>query len=132
MRKQSGFSIVTATFILVVLALLGSYMVRLSGVQIDTTIYALQGAQAYQAARAGIEWSIASISNGGNCTQVNAQTAMTFTGINGFTVTLTCSSQTFSEGNQNPVIYSITSLSQYGTYTSNNYVAREITITMVD
>ena len=73
MKTQSGFSIVTAMFILVVLALLGSYMVRLSGVQIDTAIYALQGAQAYQAARAGIEWSIASIKNGGNCTQVNAQ-----------------------------------------------------------
>lgn len=131
MNQQSGFSIVAATFILVVLALLGSYMVRLSGVQFDTSIYALQGAQAYQAARAGIEWAIANISNGGNCTQINAQTAMTFTGINGFTVTLSCASQTFSEGSSNPVIYSVTALGQFGAYNSANYIAREITISIV-
>ena len=49
MRKQKGFSIVMAIFILVVLGLLGSYMVRLSGVQQATSSYALQGAKAFAA-----------------------------------------------------------------------------------
>ena len=129
--KQQGFSLVMAIFVLVVLGLLGGYMVRLSGVQMNTANYALQGARAYQAAHAGIEWAIAAISNGGSCTQVNAQTAMTFTGLSGFTVTLSCSSQTYSEANQNPVVYSIDALSQYGSYADSTYVAREIQSTIV-
>lgn len=131
MKRQRGFSIVTAIFVLVVLGLLGGYMVRLSGVQLGTSNYALQGARAYLAAKAGIEWAVARIGNGGSCTDVNAQTAMTFTGINGFTVTMSCSSQSYSEGNQNPVVYTIDALSQYGSYSSKDYVAREIKISIV-
>ena len=58
MNKQAGFTLVTAIFIVVILALLGGYMVSLSGVQRMTTVHALQGAKAYQAARAGIEWAL--------------------------------------------------------------------------
>jgi MSHA biogenesis protein MshP len=129
MKPEAGFSIVIAMFILVVLGLLGSYMVRLSGVQQDTGNYALQGARAYQAARAGIEWAVARINNGGSCADVNAQSALSFAGINGFTVKLSCSSQTYSEGNQNPVIYTIDALSQYMNYASSDYASREIRVT---
>lgn len=131
MRTQQGFSIVAAIFILVVLGLLGGYMVSLSAVQMNTASFSLQGARAYQAARAGIEWAIARIGNGGVCSDINAQSAMTFTGINDFTVSLSCSSQAYSEGDQNLVFYSIDALSQAGSYGGNNYVAREIKISII-
>jgi len=131
MKRQQGFSLVMAIFVLVVVGLLGGYMVRMSGVQLSTANYALQGARAYQAARAGIDWAIASIvTYGGNCTQINAQTAMTFTGMSGFTVTLTCASQVFTEGNTSETFYSITALSQYGTFASSNYTARQLTVSL--
>jgi len=131
MKRQQGFSLVMAIFILVVLGLLGGYMVRLSGVQIGTFNYALQGARAYQAARAGIEWSIGRINNGGSCTDVSAQTAMTFTGIDGFNVSLSCSSQSYSEADQNLTVYRINALSQYGSYASIDYVFRQIEVSIV-
>jgi len=131
MKRQQGFSIVMAIFILVVLGLLGGYMVRMSAVQINTVNYALQGARAYQAARAGIEWSIGRINNGGNCADVSAQTAMTFAGHDGFSVRLSCSSQSVSEADQNPTVYRINALSQYGAYTSSDYVAREIEVSII-
>jgi MSHA biogenesis protein MshP len=132
MNNQRGFSIVMAIFVLIVLGLLGSYMVSLSGVQINSANYAFQGARAYQAARAGIEWAIADISLANSCTQVNAETAMTFTGINGFTVTLTCSaSSAYYEGSNSYIVYTVTSLSQFGSYSSNNYIARQIQTTIV-
>ena len=130
--KQKGFTLVMAIFILLVTSLLGIYMLRMSAVELDTSNYAFQGARAYQAARAGIEWAVADILNGGNCTQVSAQTAMTFTGINGFTVSLSCSSQTFSEGSLNPIVYTITATSQYGVFSASNYASRQITITLVN
>jgi MSHA biogenesis protein MshP len=107
-------------------------MVYLSGVQKQTANDAIQGARAYQAARAGIEWSIATINNGGNCTQINAQTALTFAGLTNFPVTLNCTGSSYSEGNTNGYIYNITSLSQYDSYTAGDYAAREISIYIVD
>jgi MSHA biogenesis protein MshP len=131
MNRQQGFSMVMAIFILVVMGLLGGYMVRLSGVQQMTVSYALQGSRAYLAAKAGLEWAIARISNGGSCTDVNAQTAMTFADINGFTVKLTCSASTYTEGNKTPVVYQINSLGQYGSYTSADYVSRQLNVSIV-
>ncbi len=55
-NNQKGFTLVQAVFILVVLSLIGVAMVRLSGVQSSTSVLALQGARAYQAARSGLEW----------------------------------------------------------------------------
>ncbi len=131
MKRQSGFTIVTAIFVLVVLGLLGGYMVRLSGVQFGTSVYALQGARAYQAARAGIEWAMARIHIGGGCAEINAQTAMAFAGLDGFSVKLTCSSQTYSEADESLTFYRIDALSQFGSYSGNDYVAREIEMSMV-
>lgn len=132
MKKQRGFSLVMAIFVLVVLGMLGGYMVRLSGVQFGTSVYALQGARAYQAARAGIEWSIARINNGGSCTEISAQSAMAFPGLAGFTVKLGCSSQVYSEADKTLTFYRLNALSQYGNYSGNDYIARQIETTIAE
>lgn len=58
MRKfQQGFSIVSAIFLLVVLAFLGVAMVSFSTTQQQSQALDVMGSRAYQAARAGIEWA---------------------------------------------------------------------------
>ena len=57
-RPPRGFGIVTAVFLLVVLAGLGAALVNLSTVQHTASALDVQGARAYQAARAGIEWGL--------------------------------------------------------------------------
>lgn len=57
-RRQSGFSIVSAIFLLVVLSLLGTLMLTFSTVQHSTSAQDIQGSRAYHAARAGIEWGL--------------------------------------------------------------------------
>ena len=79
MKQQAGFSIVMAIFILVVLGLLSGYMVKLSGVQHATSTYAIQGARAYQAARAGIDWAISRITTGsGVCSDITSASPFSF------------------------------------------------------
>lgn len=56
--KARGFAIVTALFILVVLALLGSYVVNIITGQHRGATLDLLGVQAQQAARAGVEWGL--------------------------------------------------------------------------
>ena len=120
-----------AIFILVVLGLLGGYMVRLSGVEHATSSYALQGARAYQAARAGLGWAIANISAGGSCADVNAQTALSFPDLSGFSVKLTCRSATYQEGSDTPVIYQINAHSEFGAYGGSDYVSRELEVSIM-
>jgi MSHA biogenesis protein MshP len=55
-RRQRGLGIITAIFLMVVLALLGAFMLSVTGVQQSSLQLDVQGVRAYQAARAGIEW----------------------------------------------------------------------------
>ncbi len=57
-RKMCGFSLVSAIFLLVVLAALGIAMVTISTVQHQSSALDVQGTRAYQAARAGMEWGV--------------------------------------------------------------------------
>jgi MSHA biogenesis protein MshP len=61
--REAGFTIVQAIFVLVVLGMLGAYMVTMSTVQQATSTQALMQARAYQAARSGLEWGIATVNN---------------------------------------------------------------------
>jgi MSHA biogenesis protein MshP len=56
-KSQCGFLLVTAIFLLVVLASLGAFILTISGTQQTSSALDVQGARAYQAARAGIDWA---------------------------------------------------------------------------
>lgn len=56
--KSAGVAIVTAIFLLVVVAGLVVAVVSLTTTQQDASAKDLQGMRAYQAARAGIEWAL--------------------------------------------------------------------------
>lgn len=121
LKNQAGFTLVQAIFIMVVLALLGLAMIRLSGVQSSTGIFALQGARAYQAARSGLEWGAAQASIGANC---NGNFS-----VGDFNVTVTCVSPipTFVEGNAPAYpVYTFSSIATYGSYGSPDYVQRRL------
>ena len=129
---QRGFSIVTAIFLIVVLALLGVYIVSVTGIQQTSAQLDVQGVRAYQAARAGIEWGAyqvldpASVSLGTpvTCadtlpipmpvcptspTHIGAGHASTLGGsLSTFTVTVQCTQQADeTEGNRRVVVYQI-------------------------
>lgn len=58
LRRQAGVGLVTAIFLLVVLAGLGAAAVTLYSAQEASSSIDMEGAKAYQAARAGIEWGL--------------------------------------------------------------------------
>ncbi|MEI6268589.1 MAG: hypothetical protein WCP01_06885 [Methylococcaceae bacterium] len=136
-NKQHGFTLVMAIFILVVLALVGSYMVRLSGVEHTTTSDALQNARAYQAAKAGINWAAATISKdtvniqgqAKGCEAVNTKAVLPLAALPEFTVTIKCNLSgyiPYLEGSNKVYVYAITAHSEFGTYSGADYISREI------
>lgn len=128
--KQRGFSLVPALFLLVVLAALGAVAVRLSAVEHQTFVLALQSSRAYAAAQAGIEWSSYQALVNGSCG--NSSVALTEGGLSGFTVDTTCSSSTHSEGALTTSVYVLEAFAYSGVYGAPDYVSRRVRATVTD
>lgn len=56
LRRQGGFVLMLALFLIVSLAAIGAYLLTVSINQVEAGVQGEQGARAYQAARTGIEW----------------------------------------------------------------------------
>ena len=72
---QRGFALISAIFILVVLAALGGFIATISTTQNLGSALDVQSAYAYQAARAGIEWGAYTVLNNSPATPANTTTA---------------------------------------------------------
>ena len=84
LKRENGFAIVSAIFILVALAALGAFIAVVSSSQHVGSALDVQGARAYQAARSGTEWGVAR-ALGSVCNATS-----NIGPIEGFTVTVTC------------------------------------------
>jgi MSHA biogenesis protein MshP len=89
-RRSSGVGIVTAIFILVVLAGLGVAMVAMFSSQNQGAALDEQGARAYQAARAGIEWGVYQHTRNNSCAGTVSFALPAASVLSGFVVTVTC------------------------------------------
>ncbi|MGI9248618.1 MAG: pilus assembly protein MshP [Woeseiaceae bacterium] len=129
-NSQSGFSLVPALFLLVVLAALGIVAVRLAGVQQQTVVLAMQSGRAYAAARSGIDWSAHQALVNGSC----AASTLTLTeaGLAGFSVDTNCSSTSHTEGPNTVRVYVIDAFAWSGSYGTPDYVSRRIRSTVTD
>lgn len=89
-RPARGFSIVTAIFLLVVLSALGVALLSISTMQHAESALDVQGARAYQAARAGMEWGLYQQRVNNSCA-ASSIFALPATGaLSGFSVTVRC------------------------------------------
>jgi MSHA biogenesis protein MshP len=89
-RRSAGVGLVTAIFLLVVLAGLGVAIVTVFSSQQVASAMDEQGARAYQAARAGVEWGVFQQLRQKNCAASTSFALPADTSLSGFTVTVTC------------------------------------------
>ena len=137
-KLQKGFSLVTAIFLLVVLGGLGTMMVTFFTAQQQSSALDVLGSRAYQAARAGVEWTaynVAAQPAGTKWTGCDAGTTFAPGALGGtlspFTVAVTCSSVSAVEGTTQIWIYDIAASAVNGaTPGSADYVERVITVKM--
>ena len=93
-RRQRGFTLVSALFLLVVLAALGAALSRLTVRQHLGSAAELANARAHQSARAGLEWAAFQVLRNpappAAAPACFATTSFSLAGLPDFTVTLTC------------------------------------------
>lgn len=82
--RQRGFALLSAIFLLVVLSALAAFMVQVLTQQQVGSAADIQGARAYQAARAGVEWGLHNLLRSPPCSASESFT------LGDFTVTVRC------------------------------------------
>lgn len=157
-NRMQGFAIVTAIFILVVLAALGAFIVSISTNQQIGTALDIQGVRAYQAAKSGVEWGIYQVEatpaynfsygtpavavgnanpNTRACPASPASFAPAAPTLAGFTVTVTCAATV--DVNNGPTVFRVVSTAcnqpaagacPNNAPTSPDYVERRIEVTL--
>jgi MSHA biogenesis protein MshP len=130
-RRDDGFGLVPAVFLLVILALGGAVMLRMVGVQNATASLSLQGARAYWAARSGVEWGIREAVTAAACP---APTTLSLNegGLRGFSVDVSCTSSAHDDGGAIATTYRISSVASYGSYGGRDHVRRRLHGTVTD
>ena len=121
---QHGFAAIAAIFLVVILAALGGFMLSFSNTQQLTSAQDIQGSRAYWAARAGLEWGIASATS---ACPVGTTTLSIATGST-FSVAVTSTTTNYSEGVSTPVICRITAVATVPSSTvgSIGYIERSV------
>lgn len=140
---QRGFSLVTAIFLLVVLASLGAVMMTFFIAQQQSSALDVMGARAYQASRAGIEWGAYQVIQSGvaggafaNECQPGQGSSRLLPALGGtlspFAVTVGCSATAHSEAAATVTIYQISSVAATQGLAAGNpdYVERQMTVTI--
>ena len=121
--SSRGFSLVAALFLIVVVAALGAFAVRIGAGQQQTVNLALLSARALSAANSGIEFG-ANRALAGSCAAATLN--LTEAGLAGFTVTVTCSQAAHTENNIGINVYRIGATAIAGTYGTPDYVSRYV------
>jgi MSHA biogenesis protein MshP len=128
-----GFALVTAVFLMVILAALGAFMVTLSGTHQAAPRLSLTGTRVYFGAKTGLDWGIHRAIAVGGVTGCAASTGLTLTGngLDGVTATVTCTTGGLTHTGGN--VYYIRSTAQSGTFGAIDYAQRvmEATVTTV-
>ena len=123
--KQSGFAAIAAIFLIVILAAMGGFMVSFSNTQQLTSAQDLQGTRAYWAARAGLEWAIASV--GATACWATTPPAT----IDGFNLAISCTPTSYTEGAATVYVFQLKSIaSTGGTPGSIGFVERSISVSL--
>lgn len=136
-KLQKGFSLISAIFLLVVLAFLGAAMVTFSTNQHMSSAMDVMGTRAYQAARAGVEWGAYQVlRSGGACAGVLPPATFAGTTLNGFTVTVACTTSVASEVSAATgivTVYDLTSTATQGAGPgAPDYVERRIQVSIAN
>jgi MSHA biogenesis protein MshP len=122
--RVRGFSLVAALFLIVVVAALGAFAVRIGAGQQQTVNLELLSARALAAANSGIEFGAYRALNAASC--VAATLNLTEAGANGFSVDVTCSPSTHTEGIVSVSVYRIDATARAGSYGTPDFVSRHV------
>lgn len=151
-RISAGFALVSAIFLLLLMAALGAFMVSFTSTQHASSALDMEGSRAYWAARAGLDWGLYQVLDPGNVTVqqmvapygtgaqpwpnfpacfTNPSTPVFDGTLAGFTVSVRCIPSDHTEGVKSVRVYQLIATASKGGAPGNaHYVERQVTATV--
>jgi len=127
-NRSRGAALITALFLVAVLAAIGIAMSRLSNVENDTRTKAVLSSRVYYGAKAGLEWAIQQVISGASAGACPAGPPALGGGLTGVTLTVSnCAVTTHGAGN---LVYYIQITATTGTVGSPSYAERRMEATV--
>lgn len=129
MKRQAGISLVTATFLIVIVAMLAAFMVSIGSVQRATSTLAVVGARAHYAAASGIEWGVHQVlANPAApvCFASPTSFPLSGAGAGNFNVTVNCAATPVTEGATSYVAFDLEAVAEFGTPGQEDYFSRRL------
>ncbi len=125
-RHISGFALISALFLMVVLSSLGAFLINTVAVQHATPALKVQSVRALYAARSGMAWIVSRVRANGTC-PVATTFQLTEGALAGYQVNLNCVQTDHQVNNVGLRPYFVISVSaQMGTFGSSDFVARSL------
>jgi Tfp pilus assembly protein PilX len=133
--RQRGVVLIAVLFMIIVLAGLGIFAVRLGNGQQQSVNLALLGVRAQAAADSGVELGAYSALSAAGCAPLLPLTTvvtvtLTEAALNGFNVSAVCSHSSHTVGAVTYDVYRLDAFAQSGTYGTPAYTARTATRTV--
>ena len=139
MRRQAGFTLVTAIFLITILFALSAFMIGFRVYQDSSASLDTLGTRAFAAARSGVEWGAYQALRPGPCALGTTTTSLALAGtLSAYTATVVTTGTQYNEAGTNITICSITSTacnqpaagSCPNAAPGANYVERQITVSV--
>ncbi len=118
-NKNSAVTIMSAVFILLVMALTAKFIVDISSDTMAGNNILLQGGRAVYAARSGVQWGLTTAVTNTACPPATT-ISINQAGLIGFSAYVTCTSPSANR-------YNVTAVATYGTFGQFGYVTRTAT-----
>ncbi|PCI56406.1 MAG: type II secretory pathway component [Gammaproteobacteria bacterium] len=128
--SQSGSALVIAIFVLVIMTLLGSALIRMQSSSAESVVYEVMGTRAYAAAQTGLQWQLTEVfplnttgitlckrNNNGDI-EINEPTISGIEGLENCEFNITCDDRIEHDGVQYYTLTSIGSCQVAGINTS--------------
>jgi MSHA biogenesis protein MshP len=130
-RTSRGMALPLAIFVLVVLAAMVGYLMRIFLLANVATTQEILATRAYFSARAVIEWGAYQVILPGSAAMKACPAAQTMV-IDGFSVGFTCQKYDYTDtsGTENISVYQLTATASQGVQNTPDYVERQIQVSL--
>lgn len=130
--RQQGFSLMSAIFLVVVVALVAGFAVSIGNAQRSGSVLALVGTRAAFAAQSGLDWAVATVTGTHACPAAGTRFVADGPGLAGLEVTVDCTATAVSEGAADYTMFALDVTARHGSEGSEDFAQRRVTAQVAD
>lgn len=131
-RQQRGFSLMSAIFIVVVVAMIAGYAVSIGNAQRGGSVRSLVATRAGFAAQSGLDWAVAVVTETHACVPGGSTVKPDGPGLDGFVVAVDCVAVAVVEGTVPYTIFTLDVVASRGAEGSEDFVRRRVSAQVAD